>query len=468
MNKQDFNQHLLHDIGYVDTLPMSIRATAHYEVYNEEQILENSYCSVKNSEIKDVILARELEFPYKNKSSFELIVDDTFFLQSRGIKIQECHDFKITFTKNTQLLHKVEKFFIEINHSGSFVIDGLDTTAGLNIILVTESTDFIINKCTIKQAEGYAIIIHKSKAFQITQCLLENNLAAGIMLLGESKNGVIRDCLCIGSTGFFNCDAGIHLCATSATITVANIPEQCHEALSIDEKTERPYGIVIDNCALNGNRAQGIYLEGAINCLLRNNQINNNNKEGVCLDWGSCFNIFKNNTLKFNGERRNLSAEEVIADFISDYPLLSDGSSSMKLPGISLDNGSMNQILENEITNNYGGGIKFIRSSLLNRIDNNSILHNAQGRNEYMSYFHGISAIGLGAVNNEFNHEKAALLDFLPSQLNVFSSNSIRGHYLSIYNDKASTNNTSVNNNICFYERWINACFDTLRQWKVF
>ena len=48
---------------------------------------------------------------------------------------------------------------------------------------------------------------------------------------------------------------------------------------------------------------------------------------------------------------------EIKTDFITEYPLLEDGSSSMKLPGISLDNGCANIIADNEITDNFGGGI---------------------------------------------------------------------------------------------------------------
>lgn len=446
MTKMTSDDQRLQNIGYTDKLPMSITVAAHYEVNNEQQLLENAKQALTLSANKDTVLATTLPFPYEAQKSFELIIDDEFIAQQRGIKIHNCNDFKITAENIIQSLHKATKFFIEISHCHSFIIENIDTVEGLNIFIISHSHQFQIRKCSIKQAEGYAIIIHQSSQFEISSCLLENNLGAGIMVLGESKNGLINDCQCRASTGYFNCDAGIHLCASSEAITLAEIPEQCHEALSIEEKTCRPYAIVIENCVLNYNRAQGIYLEGAVNCLLQHNQILNNNKEGICLDWGSCHNIVKHNLIAFNGERKNMSNEELVADFIIHYPVLKDGSSSMKLAGISIDNGCMNLLAKNNITHNYGGGIKFIRAGLFNVIDKNFIVSNALGINKYTAFFCGISVNGMGAINKEFSNCQMTLVDFLPSQLNNFSENFIKGHFLSIYCDKICTHNNLKNN----------------------
>ena len=359
--------------------------------------------------------------------------------------ITNCYNFSINASDELLKLNTTEKFFIEITHCHSFSIQGLKTIGGRNIITTSDSSNFTLSNCKSQNACGYGIIAHNSTQFTIENCRFQHNLS-GIMVVGQSANGLIVNCTCKGLYGFYNCDAGIHLCATSLSIKLKHIPEQCHEPLSIEEKTFRPQKILIKSCILSECRAQGIYLEGAVNCLIENNTIIDNNKEGICFDWGSCYNIFINNIISLNGERRNVSDEERRVDFITKYPLLKDGSSSMKLPGISLDNGCMNLIDSNKIVGNYGGGIKMVRSSMLNKISNNLIISNAIGKNTFIPYFHGISALGVGAVNNEFNGDRNTLLAFLPSILNSINSNIIQGHSLATFHDNISRNNFFSNN----------------------
>ena len=286
----------LQDIGYTKKLPMSIRAMEHYKIHDEIHILKNIDITLKLNNQNTVLSATLQQFPFQQRNNFELIIDDNFLIQQRGIKIYDCHDFKITFsTISQQRIPHAEKFFIDISNSHNFIIENANIVGGRNAIAVTNCNQFMIKKCRIEKAIGYAIIIHNSSQFKITQCQLNNNLASGIMVIGNSKYGTINNTQCNASTGFLNHDAGIHLCATSSAITLNEIPEYCHEALSIEQKEHRPYGIIIENCQLNTNRAQGIYLEGAVNCLIRYNELAKNNKEGICFDWGSSYNFFNDN-----------------------------------------------------------------------------------------------------------------------------------------------------------------------------
>jgi hypothetical protein len=118
----------------------------------------------------------------------------------------------------------------------------------------------------------------------------------------------------------------------------------------------------------------------------------------------------------------------------------------MKLPGISLDNGCMNLLQTNKITSNYGGGIKMIRTALFNKMTDNQISYNALGTNEYVPYFHGITILGLGAINKEFAEKSQPLLDFMPSILNSITHNSIKETVQAIFCDKASSNNFTADN----------------------
>lgn len=314
-------------------------------------------------------------------------------------------------------------------------------------MLITDSQLFRVSRLQVEKGHGYGIIIFNSSNFSLENCRIEDNLA-GIMVVGRSKNGSITNCNIAKLRGFCNCDAGVHLCATSRAITPEDLPENCHEPLSIAQKTWRPRTIVIRNTTCSDCRAQGIYLEGAVNCLMQNNVLINNNKEGICFDWGSCYNLFIDNTVTLNGERRALSKEEIMVDFISQYPLLKDGSSSIKLPGISLDNGCMNLIASNKIASNYGGGIKMIRSAMLNAIQTNTLIANTIGNNRFLPPFHGISVLGVGTGTREFTDGKKRLLDFLPSVANSITDNMLQEEGHPLFLDITCQKNTIQGNTI--------------------
>jgi len=429
-----YERQQLKAIGYTE-YPMPIRATQHYTIYSRHTLLDRVENIRKPSTNTRLIYASQLDFPLCDQQDFTLIIDTAFFVQQRGIEIQQCQNFSVIMDSPAQGLEKNEKFFISIGDSSIFSLTKLNISGGRNTLLITQSQHFSIMNCTIKQAEGYAVIVHNSTHLQITQCLFEQNLAAGIMLVGAVSQGVIKNCQIRHSMGCFNWDAGIHLCATTANIGIEQIPEQCHEARSIEEKINRPYAIVIEYCVLSKHRAQGIYLEGAVNCLIQHNQFINNNKEGICFDWGSCHNYFTDNLVSFNGARENLSNEEIRADFIEQYPLLEDGSSSMKLAGVSLDNACMNTLTQNKITHNYGEGIKLVRSALLNKIKENHIFHNGLGDNAY-ARFYALALKSVGTTHQEFNSTQKELLDFVPSQLNTIADNIILGHRATVDYEK--------------------------------
>lgn len=441
----------LRKIGNTESMPLTVRAVKGYKILNKDEIIEKSTITPESKHYNERFYATKASWPLIDLTGFELIIDNAFLLLQKAVKLENCRNFKITFIGTKQKLSNFTKFLIEVMGCDDFIIENIITTGGRNIIAVTESNDFLINDCQVELAEGYGIIVHNSKRFHIHRCRLQNNLASGIMVLGESQFGLIEDCVCNLSNGYFNFDAGIHLCATSKSVALTEVPEKCHEPLNIEQKTCRPFAIIVKNCDTCDNRAQGIYLEGAINCVLLANNISRNNKEGICFDWGSSHNIFEDNNVVLNGARRSLSREEIAADFIHEYPILDDGSSSMKLAGVSIDNGCWNKLINNRIVRNYGGGIKMVRSALLNEIEGNLISFNSLGSNTYKPYFYGISAEGLGAINNEFEHHEDNLLDFLPSQLNTYEQNVIRGHSIAVFHDKASKSNINRNNLARFY-----------------
>ncbi len=441
------NQALLKAVKLRPGTPMALLAVESFEPLAENQIRARIANQIPTVESDNEVIT----FPFEDEllsgqNHFTLILDQTILEQHSPIRISNCSYF--TIHSHLSLINPSHhnKFFIEIRGCEHFSIKGINCAKGRNMLFITDSSTFTISGCGCSDAEGSGVIIHNGNNFRISGCFFHNNLSAGILIIGHSYNGEIRDCICSRSRGYFNQDAGIHLCSTSQQVTPSHIPEHCHERLPITSKQQRPHHILIKNCTITHCRAQGMYLEGAINCLIEDNILVHNNKEGICFDWGSCYNIFCRNIVSLNGERRRLSPEEIEADFISEYPLLADGSSSMKLPGISLDNGCMNLIEENKITNNYGGGVKMIRTALFNKITNNHILYNAIGANVYVPCFHGITVLGCGAINNEFDTTRPALLDFMPSILNTISHNTIKEHWCPIFYDGLSLNNFASEN----------------------
>ena len=443
-----FKLHILEAANLSNPIPLAIQATKDLKQLNNIELRASTgHTKKQTTKIYRKTYTNDITSHYSDSRNFELLIDDTFIIDKEGLTLHNCKNFQIKITSTILNLNNNVKFFITLTDCHSFIIKGLKTTGGRNIITISNSSDFTLSYCKSQNADGYGIIIHNSKQFTIEDCTFQKN-RSGIMVVGRSTHAKIKNCNCRDLYGFLNCDAGIHLCATSSSIALEQIPEQCHEALSIEKKTFQPQHIVIENCTLSDCRAQGLYLEGAVNCLIHNNLFSSNNKEGICFDWGSCYNIFTDNIVSLNGRRKALTQDEITVDFLSEYPLLEDGSSSMRLPGISLDNGCMNLIDSNKIITNYGGGIKMIRSSMLNKISNNLIISNAIGRNTFIPFFHGISTLGIGAVNNEFNGERNALLDFSPSVVNTITDNTIEGHWHSIFFDTISKNNF-ISNNSC-------------------
>lgn len=426
---------------------MTLSALKHFEPLGRKQLRANLGEQVPQQADFDETIALSLEDGSLTETeNFCITLDQATLEKHSFISITNCENFTIYSSLTDIPLSKNNKFFVEITDCKHFTIEGLNCSTGRNMLFITDSSSFSVADCRCSNAEGTGITINNGYNFRVKECLFDNNLSACILIIGNSYNGEIRDCIFSRSRGFFNHDAAIHICHTSPNITSAHIPEKYHEPLPITSKTQRPHHIAIKGCNISNCRAQGIYLEGAVNCLIEENIILNNNKEGICFDWGSCYNIFCQNIVSLNGERRNLSPMEIKTDFITEYPLLKDGSSSMKLPGISLDNGCMNLIYGNKITSNYGGGIKMIRTALFNNISHNQILYNAIGSNEYIPYFHGITALGLGAVNKEFDTSRQLLLDFMPSILNTISHNTINESLLAIFYDKLSFNNFASDN----------------------
>jgi parallel beta-helix repeat protein len=145
----------------------------------------------------------------------------------------------------------------------------------------------------------------------------------------------------------------------------------------------------------------------------------------MCLDYGTFGTYVSRNTIKRNGDRNRQTDEDLEADFILGLGRLADGSSTAKLPGISIDNSAYNTIYNNIIIENSGSGVKMVRSSYRNLILSNSIIDNNAGQNEA---YHGFG-IELGHASTP--DEPVIGLDFTADYENIIARNVISGHHYS-------------------------------------
>jgi parallel beta-helix repeat protein len=192
--------------------------------------------------------------------------------------------------------------------------------------------------------------------------------------------------------------------------------------------------------------AQGVYFDGVYGSVLRANQISDNDKEGICLDFGSANNILMENSFVNNGRRARQSDQDLGKDHVMGFGRLVDGSAVSKLPGVALDNAAQNIILWNTIHHNSGDGIKIVRTGIRNLFLSNTIVGNNQGNNSRFHFF----GILLGGAELEPGIDPANHpLDFLPPLENIVAGNVIYGeHWSGILLDRGATFNDIYDNTV--------------------
>lgn len=398
------------------------------------------------SGIADIIRVDNTETPVQlsNRNNFRLEVTEL-----PKLDLQNCHHFELDLNRLSVTLgkEKREKFQITLSRCSDFIIRGGTIEDARNVCMIEQCSNFLISHMVVRTSEGYGIILFNSNYFLIEKCNFQNNLASGLYCLGDTSYGRIENNAFTGSTGFFNCDAGLHINHCTPQLEISAIPEQSHEPNSILEKTLKPSFLYIRNNFFSGNRAQGVYCEGCILSVIEDNIIERNNKEGICFDWGSALNTFRSNTLSLNGKRAAMSEAEIKADFIGHHPQLPDGSNSCKLPAISIDNGALNIIENNKVLRNYGGGVKMVRTGKANIIQGNMIAENGIGTNKFFKHYHAITLLGMGAGKTEFAPGEGKL-DLMPSEKNIIKDNVFFGQtqHHAVYAGPGCSNNSVLEN----------------------
>lgn len=326
------------------------------------------------------------------------------------------------FVGNGDILFKLEAV-------NNVVLDGFVLDGGYrDAVYAVESSDVVIQNATVKNLDSKALVfVGACQKVFIENNELIGNLEGGIHIAGFADMVRIQDNTVAECHGTRNYTAGIVLAGIVPT-DVWNIWTASKSTLL--EESYAPHNVIVKNNVVRDNYANGIYSDGAFLCYYVSNQVIDNDKEGICLDCGSLGNFLTGNSFLRNGRRYYQTDADLEADFVLAFGRMEDGSSKSKTPGISMDNAAYNVIKNNLVADNYGGGIKAVRSSVCNIIMENVVNDNNIGENDLFHFF----GIELGTAIPDVGDLHGAAIDYAPCFENIIARNTITGdHYSGVF-----------------------------------
>lgn len=267
----------------------------------------------------------------------------------------------------------------------------IDGVAGYGIYCVDcnyiEITNNVINGCEQKAinitgaADGVIISNNKMSDNQLGAVCISGNVSDGLI----ESNTVINN--------------GIDA-AESAGIVLASIVEKY------------PHNFIIRNNKIIDNKSIGIYSEGAYMCYVLDNMIGGNDSGGISLCKRTLGFYLSNNAIESNGARTKNNSLEA------------------KMPGIFLDNTAYSILTNNNLSNNYGGGIQMVRTAVRNVVIDNVITNNNATQNDGVG-FYGI------ALRSDFSENENGKMGYTPNYENIICRNIVSGNYCAgIFIDK--------------------------------
>jgi parallel beta-helix repeat protein len=330
---------------------------------------------------------------------------------------------------------------LDLEHSKDIVLNG-GYFFGLEAILIDQSQDVVLSNISVDSAPGYGVMVApNSENIVIVSSQFKSLGASAIAILNDVENVLIAHNQIKEGAGGSNQHAGILLTDRrkfNKKIGGANFLLNPHKLEDgsivyhgppedlITDLLKPPKKIYIIQNEIRNNKSSGIYVDGAVLNYIKNNIVESNSKEGICLDNGSIGNILLSNDIVANGRRWGKSDRDLQLDFVDKFGRMEDTTANAKLPGISIDNSAFNAIVDNHIGMNYGSGIKMVRTAFYNIIGRNVIESNNAGKNKAFFFF----GIELGGAKPDV---MVADLDFTPSMGNIIFQNIITGaHYSGI------------------------------------
>ena len=346
-----------------------------------------------------------------------------------------------------------DPYLIRIQKASNVIIENGGFASGNSAVLVSAASQVIVRNMHIQNLTGDGIVVTGSTGVLVSRNVISGLAGAPIIVHRGSTFSVVRDNEISGNQGPSNVTAGIVLSDREVDLTsnpLALLGPDGYWVITqpITTRLNPPHDNVILANRVSENLSSGIYSDGGVRNIIAYNLVVSNGKEGLCLDNGSTANVVTGNTLLQNGQRWGESDYVMSEDGITAGGRLPDGTPAEKVPGISIDNAIYNVIFTNQVWQNYGGGIKIVRTGYFNSIGMNTIYNNNVGASSGFHFF----GIELGAAPG---NPPSADLDYTPSEGNIIFSNPIRGpHYSGIYFDYGSTLNNVLDNVILDAENW--------------
>lgn len=412
----------IEDFG-IDTLSFYTPEYNWKKIYNESITSVKNVIDFENHVTFSGTLASELNAVLQTNSksvidivSKEILLDETI-----------CVPSNVRIEGNGVVLNGEEAvpYAILLEDAENVAVKGLRLLSGFEQgIYIIRSNRVLVYDNEIANAIYKALcVMDKNSYVNLVGNSIHDNGNGAIFLNGEITNCVIQHNAVYQNRGTRNLTAGIVFSSMIVEDPYTPYNEFLDEYLY--DLKEAPNNNIVINNLIQGNYSSGFYSDGGYMNYIVDNTIEDNEKEGMCLDYGTFGTYVSGNIIQRNGERNRQTDEDLAADFILGAGRLEDGSSTAKLPGISIDNSAYNIIYNNNINENSGSGVKMVRSGYRNVILSNLITDNNTGQNEA---YHGFG-VELGHASTPDEPVKG--LDFTADYENIVARNIISGHHYS-------------------------------------
>ena len=429
---------------------------------------KNVYNRVSDTMQKENTFSDKISFTGSTASQLNTLIaqstDAYITIESSTVRMDEPISMKsgialdaagVTFTGSTD--DRVAQAVIAEDCT-NFALYNLNLTAGCYEygIYIIRSNTFTIENCTISNALYKGLVMMgENKNFTIRNNTVSYNGNGAVFLNGNISNGIIAGNDVVDNYGTRNLTAGIVMTSMEIDDYYTAYNEFKDEHLY--NLLDTPHDIVLYQNNVKHNNSSGIYSDGAYQIYIVENIIYQNDKEGMCLDYGTSGAYVSNNIVKENGGRLRQSDEDLEADFVTTFGRLSDGSSPAKLPGISIDNSAYNTIVNNNVTQNYGSGVKMVRSAYRNIIMENSVSDNNKGKSDDFHFF------GIEIGHESTPDEPVKGLDFTASYENIVCRNIVTGsNYAGVFLAVESYCNDVFDNTILGSEWYAIECHSNM------
>ena len=316
-------------------------------------------------------------------------------------------------------------------------------------IMLINTAGLVIDNITIANGRNRGMVIRGGSRFvHINHSKFVENQSGGIMIQEGSHHVCVTNCEISDGHSSSNWSAGVvitQLLPVSEYGIMDEFDSNYFFPKDLSFKKEgMPFKNIIETSYIHDNQSSGIYIDRGNGNVLMGNNIVDNDKEGLCIDFFSVGNIVESNIITGNGFRKFQSDDDLRHDFVLHFGRLADGSAVSKLPNISLDNAAYNIIARNAISNAAGDGIKIVRSGFRNIFCLNSITDNNRGENSVFFF----SGVLLGSAGSDVENDMSGI-DAFPSIENIVFGNTIYGaHKAGVCIDKGSVYNDIYDNMI--------------------